>query len=329
MVSRRIARKRREGGYVLLAILFALTVLVIGLAVAAPRAAVVVQRTQEGELIRRGEQYSLAIRRFYKKFGRYPSSVDQLDNTNNIRFLRRHYLDPLTGKDDWKLIQYGQARPALGFFGQKVTNVGGVNPSGPGFGTSTIGTGSGGPGGSSSSTFGPSPSSSPFSSSATGTSNNTNSSGIASTFSTGGTGAAGTPGSSTGPGSANGPSGTAGNPISSDQLTGKSFGGGAVVGVSVPSQKQSLKEFQQKDHYNDWQFVYDPTMDPTLRGVPGVGGATGVPGAIGVPGATGIGANPGVGLNPTSPGITNNPSNTPTNPTSGTGTGTPTPQTPQ
>ena len=329
MMSRSRVRKRREGGYVLLAILFALTLLVIGLAVAAPRAAVAVQRTHEDELIRRGEQYSLAIRRFYKKFGRYPSSVDQLDNTNNIRFLRRHYLDPLTGKDDWTLIQYGQARPALGFFGQKVTNVGGVNPSGPGLGPSTIGTGSGGPGGSSSNTFGPSPSSSPFSSSATGTSNSTDSSGTSSTSTAGGTGATGTSGSSTGPGSANGPNGTASNPISSDQLTGKSFGGGAVVGVSVPSQKQSLKEFQQKDHYNDWQFVYDPTMDPTLRGVPGVGGATGVPGAIGVPGFTGIGANPGGGLNPTSPGVTNNPSSTPTNPTSGTGTGTTTPQTPQ
>src|SRR5690349_22849963 len=32
-----------------------------------------------------------------------------------------------------------------------------------------------------------------------------------------------------------GPSGSAGNPISSDQLTGKSFGGGSIVGVDRKS----------------------------------------------------------------------------------------------
>jgi len=98
MRFKRSVRGNRQSGYVLLAILFALTVLIVGLAVAAPRAAVALQRTKEDELIRRGQQYALAIRRFYKKFGRYPSNIDQLENTNNIRFLRRRYLDPLTGK---------------------------------------------------------------------------------------------------------------------------------------------------------------------------------------------------------------------------------------
>src|SRR5436309_8853760 len=145
MRFKRSVRGNRQSGYVLLAILFALTVLSVGLAVAAPRAAVALQRTKEDELIRRGQQYALAIRRFYKKFGRYPSNIDQLENTNNIRFLRRRYLDPLTGKDDWAPIQFGQARPATGFFGQNVTNTGGLNPSGAGLGPSTIGTGLGGP----------------------------------------------------------------------------------------------------------------------------------------------------------------------------------------
>src|SRR5881227_4155901 len=132
---------QQQGGYVLLAILFALTLLIIGLAAAAPNAATALKRTKEDELVRRGQQYSLAIRRFYKKFGRYPSDIDQLENTNNIRFLRRRYLDPLTGKDDWTPIQFGQARPAVGFFGQKVTNTGGLSPAGPGIGPSSIGTG--------------------------------------------------------------------------------------------------------------------------------------------------------------------------------------------
>src|SRR5690242_15835634 len=132
-------RKQSQRGYVLLAILFALTVLIVGLAVAAPKTAIALQRTKEDELVRRGQQYALAIRRFYKKFGRYPSNLDQLENTNNIRFLRRRYLDPLTGKDDWAPIQFGQARPAVGFFGQKITNSSGASPSGLGLGPSTIG----------------------------------------------------------------------------------------------------------------------------------------------------------------------------------------------
>jgi len=271
-------RSRRERGYVLLAILFALTVLIVGLAVAAPRTTVALQRIKEEELMRRGQQYALGVRRFYKKFGRYPSNLDQLENTNNIRFLRRRYLDPLTGKDDWTPIQFGQARPAVGFFGQKITNTSGASPSGPGLGPSTIGTGLG--------------QSSPVTSGSSTAS--TNGPGSSTTNPTGATTTAGAPGS------LSGPAGSASNPFSSDQLSGRSFGGGAIVGVSVPSQKESLKEFQQKNHYNEWQFVYDPTMDPTLRGGAGAGAATGIPGATG--------NLPGQGIGGLTPGTTNNPS---------------------
>ena len=292
-------RSGRQQGYVLLAILFALTLLVIALGAAAPRAAKAIQRQKEAELIRRGEQYALAIRRFYKKFGRYPSDLDQLENTNNIRFLRRKYLDPITGKDDWQPIQFGQARPPTGFFGQKITTAGGMSPSGPGLGPSTIGTG-----------LGTSSNSAPSTTSAA-------------TSNTSGQSTSSGPSTSAGD-SSKSPTGTAGNPFSTDQLAGKTFGGGAIVGVSIPSQKESMKEFQQKDHYNEWQFVYDPTMDPTLRGGLGAGAATGVPGTIGAPGVTIPGPNqPGFGQpgsNPMSPnpapGSTPNPGTGSTNPSS-------------
>jgi len=52
----------------------------------------------------RGEQYKLAVRRFVKVNGRYPANLDELENLNNRRFLRRRYKDPLTGKDEWRLI---------------------------------------------------------------------------------------------------------------------------------------------------------------------------------------------------------------------------------
>src|SRR5690242_14813458 len=293
-------RNHRQGGYVILAILFALTVLIVGLAVAAPRTVTALRRTKENELIRRGQQYALGIRRFYKKFGRYPSDLDQLENTNNIRFLRRKYVDPITGKDDWQPIQFGQARPPTGFFGEKITTTGGMSPSGPGLAPSTIGTGMAATGDSSSST---SPSTSATGQTPSGQSTSP-----------------GTSTSATG-GSSSGPTGTAGNPLSTDQLTGKTFGGGAIVGVSIPSKKESLKEFQQKDHYNEWQFVYDPTMDPTLRGGVGTGAATGVSGGIAAPGINQPGTNQPFGQplsNPMSPTTTPG-----SNPNPGTGSANP------
>jgi hypothetical protein len=51
------------------------------------------------ELIFRGQEYARAVQKYQKKFGVYPSSVDQLVQTNGLRFLRKAYKDPITGKD--------------------------------------------------------------------------------------------------------------------------------------------------------------------------------------------------------------------------------------
>ena len=60
-------------------------------------------------MIHRGTQYSRAIRRYVKKTGRYPSRLEELENTNNIRFLRKRYKDPITGKD-FKLLHVGEVQ---------------------------------------------------------------------------------------------------------------------------------------------------------------------------------------------------------------------------
>ena len=39
------------------------------------------------------------------------------------------------------------------------------------------------------------------------------------------------------------------------------LGGGAVVGGASISKEKTIREFNHKNHYNDWQFVYDPTTD--------------------------------------------------------------------
>ena len=52
-----------------------------------------------------------AIQYFYRAFGRYPSRIEDLENTNNFRSLRKRYTDPLnvdraTGKErDFKLLR--------------------------------------------------------------------------------------------------------------------------------------------------------------------------------------------------------------------------------
>ena len=60
-------------------------------------------------MIHRGVQYSRAIRAYYKKFGRYPATLENLENTNQMRFLRKRYKDPLTGRD-FKLLHFGEVK---------------------------------------------------------------------------------------------------------------------------------------------------------------------------------------------------------------------------
>ena len=58
-----------------------------------------IKRDREEEMVHRGVQYTRAVRRYYRKFGSYPVTLDQLDATNNIKFLRKRYKDPITGQD--------------------------------------------------------------------------------------------------------------------------------------------------------------------------------------------------------------------------------------
>src|ERR1700756_2008648 len=99
--------RRREKGYILLSVMLLITLMMLVLTIELPRIAQQIKREKEEELIHRGNEYRSAIRKFFRKFGRYPLSIDQLENTNNIRFLRKRYKDPFTGKDDWRLLHPG------------------------------------------------------------------------------------------------------------------------------------------------------------------------------------------------------------------------------
>src|SRR5271165_6671477 len=106
-------RRQREGGYMLLAILLIMALMIIAATIEAPRLVQQIKRDREEEMIHRGTEYARAIKKFYKKFGRYPATLEQLDNTNQIRFLRKHYKDPLTKDGKWKLLNYGDIQTVL------------------------------------------------------------------------------------------------------------------------------------------------------------------------------------------------------------------------
>jgi hypothetical protein len=67
------------------------------------------------------------------------------------------------------------------------------------------------------------------------------------------------------------------------QSGGAVFGGG-IAGVASKSEARGIKVFNERENYNEWEFVYDYRKDPLLMGAMGAAG-TGVPGQqTGLPG---------------------------------------------
>jgi type II secretory pathway pseudopilin PulG len=118
-------RRFSEEGYMLLVAVFLLALLTLSLSVAIPQIAKQIRRDRELEAMHQGKQYVRAIQLYYRKYRRYPPDINALDNTDGIRFLRKHYTDPITGKEDWQPILFGQNKlpTAIGFFGLTSTGV--------------------------------------------------------------------------------------------------------------------------------------------------------------------------------------------------------------
>src|SRR5882757_4775276 len=142
-------KRHEEQGFMLVGLIVAIFFVLLALSVAVPKVAQSLRREREVEAVHRGNQYVRAIRLYYRKFGHYPGSMDQLEKTNNIRFLRQQYVDPMTGKADWRLIKVGEAKTTVkGFFGQPLAGLT------PGLG-SAAGNASAGPAGASAAGTGP------------------------------------------------------------------------------------------------------------------------------------------------------------------------------
>lgn len=254
----------------LLILLIFLAMFIIAMGAAAPRLAQQVKRDREIEMIHRGEQYARAVKRFVKKTGQYPTRIEQLENTNNIRFIRKRYKDPMSTKEDgeWKLVRQTDIQLLQGALGTGSGDAGTTAGNGNGLNT---GSGSGGTQG-------------------TQTGGGTQ----------GGLGSAiqgGLGGTGTQPGS---------NSIFGG---GQTFGGGPFIGVASTSEKTGIHEFNNKKKYNQWLFIYDQTQDiaaacSTCVGViikgpynpkKTVGATGGIPGGVPVSGMPGAGAQPGTG----------------------------------
>jgi type II secretory pathway pseudopilin PulG len=273
-------RRQREGGYLLLAILLMMALMIIAATIEAPRLVQQMKRDREEEMIHRGTEYARAIKKFYKKFGRYPTSLEQLDNTNQIRFLRKRYKDPLAKDGKWTLLHYGDIQ-AL------------ANPNAPGTPAGALGSPGSTPGGAAL-TNGPGSdgSGAPWPTMPVAPSQYVNGPGsdgsgapwptmpVVSPQYTNGPGSDGSGGGFAGNGAqpgnslgispfANSVNGQTGPPgSSSGNVSGQSsaggnqtFGGGAIVGVASLSKDPTIRIYNKKKKYNEWQFIYDPMSD--------------------------------------------------------------------
>src|SRR5262249_8013399 len=123
------SRGNRQRGYMLLAVMLLVTMMLLALTVVLPRVTQQIKRDKEDELVHRGKEYAMAIKRYYHSKavsnGNYPTSLDQLDGTNNLRFLRKRFKDPMTVDGEWRLIHLGEAEIKF------TAPTGGVPPGGP------------------------------------------------------------------------------------------------------------------------------------------------------------------------------------------------------
>ncbi len=251
----------------LVAVIVMVALVLVALSVAAPVIAKDLRRDKELESEHRAQQYVRAIRLYYRKLHSYPPSIDALKQSNNIRFLRQEYTDPLTGKADWRLIHQGEQKTTVkGFFGQEL---GGIASSGLGS-AAGMASGMGSPvaGSMGASTIG---ATSP----------------LAGGFS-GATIGSATPGNATPPlglGGATGSTGSSGL-----------GGGGPIVGVGPAATGSSILTPNAQKTYETWEFWYDPRIEQMYQkghqngGVGSNGMGTQPASGFGTPGAT-----PGLG----------------------------------
>jgi type II secretory pathway pseudopilin PulG len=278
-----IGEKTAPRGFALLFVLFIVALVIIGASIAVLRIKTEGRREKEAQMIWRGEQYERAIGLYYRKYGRFPTSLDNLvQGTNGIRFLREPYKDPMNSPDgSWRLIYVTPAGILIGSV-RYITlqqmamadraRIMGIQ-AGQGMGSDNgQGNGTGAPNGSS----------------------DQNPNGATPPGEAGGAPQAPPAPSQTGQQPFGGaqpvppqpsPFGAMPVPPGGQLQTSEDSGeiiGGFIVGVASKIDKPSLKVYKGGDTYKKWEFIYNP-----LEQIQTFGGG-------GVPGAKPLGQPPGM-----------------------------------
>jgi hypothetical protein len=297
--------RHAESGYALLMLVFFTALLLITSMVAAPRILQEGKREKEAEMIWRGKQYVRGVKLYYRKLGRFPTTVDDLTKpkTGSLRFMRQAYKDPMnSGDGSWRLIYVGPAGQLIGSLKPPQTLQ--LPGAGPGLGTpaAALATNSAQkPGGFGSSTFGSIGTAAAGGAGGTGAaaaSGNAQASGTGTPQMAGpgqagmqpdGTQAAGTDAAAAG-------TGAGGDAMSTPQAVAPTetptIIGGNIIGVGSKIVSPSVIVYDKAKNYHLFEFIWDPSKDATIAGQPPTQAGTGLgqnigakPSSLGPPGA--------------------------------------------
>ena len=105
-----MVKRSIQSGFTYLTILFVVAMMGAGLALTGEVWHTAVVREREAELLHLGNEYRKAIERYYLAGPRqYPRSLTDLlkdqRQAGTVRHLRRMYLDPVSGKEEWGLVR--------------------------------------------------------------------------------------------------------------------------------------------------------------------------------------------------------------------------------
>jgi len=280
----------REAGSALLVVFVFAAIVGIMLYLELPVTVFEARRQREQLLIDHGNEYAHAVKLFVRKIGRYPASIGELENTNGMRFLRRRFNDPFTGKADWRILH---AAPNGALLDSKVKQ---APPDGVQGNTNSADFGM--------NSAAAAPSSSSFLNEAEFPSADAISARISATISlpkrppaiaAAPLAASGSPSDDyQNPGASLAASGeqtdTAGQAHTDNAVTatesnvgaaGGTVFGGAMAGVASIARGASIKAVNHQREYVLWEFYYDPTKDPLrfpFRALNNNNNGTGAPG---------------------------------------------------
>jgi len=255
-MSAKIARKNsKQDGFALVLVVFLTTLLLISIMAIAPSIRTEKQREKEQEMIWRGKQYIRGIKMYYRKNGKFPTTVDDLTKpkVGSLRFMRKAYTDPMNKEDgSWRLIYVGPAGQLIGSFKPQQTfqlpGVAGAVPAAAvgqqanssAFGQSAFGQSGAG------STFGQSGSQAGSQPGTQNAAQNTN------------TQAGSTP---TGQATSSDPAADGSTLPASATASDRPIIGGNIIGVGSKINKRSVIIYDKAKNYRLFEFVWNPSKD--------------------------------------------------------------------